>query len=49
MLSVTCDDLDPWHAFIGEEFDDVALFNFHDFDFDAFCPIDPLLPAKLAR
>jgi hypothetical protein len=31
MLSETFDDLDPWHAFIGEEFDDIALFNFHDF------------------
>jgi hypothetical protein len=32
MLSETFDDFDPWHAFIGEEFDDTALFKFHDFD-----------------
>jgi hypothetical protein len=47
MLSEALEDLDPWHAFIGEEFDDAALFNFHDFD--TFCPMDPLLPAKFAR
>jgi hypothetical protein len=47
MLSETGDDLDPWHAFIGAEFDDVALFNFHDFG--TFCPMDSLLPAKFAR
>jgi hypothetical protein len=32
LLSETFDDLDPWHAFIGEEFDDIALFKFHEFD-----------------
>jgi hypothetical protein len=47
MLSETFDDLDPWHAFIGEEFDGVALFKFHDFD--TFCPVNPLLLAKFAR
>jgi hypothetical protein len=47
MLFETCYDLDPWHTFIGEEFDDMALFNFHDFD--TFCPMDPLLLAKFAR
>jgi hypothetical protein len=31
-LSETFDDLGPWHAFIGEEFDDIVLFSFHDFD-----------------
>jgi hypothetical protein len=47
MLSETFDDLDPWHAFIAEEFDDIALFNFYDFD--PFCPMNPLLLAKFAR
>jgi hypothetical protein len=47
MLSETFDDLDSGHAFIGEESDDIALFNFHDFD--TFCPMDPLLLAKFAR
>jgi hypothetical protein len=47
MLSETFDDLDPWHAFIREEFDDIALFNFHDFD--TFCPMNSLLLAKFAR
>jgi hypothetical protein len=47
MLSETFDDLDPWHAFIGEEIDDIALFNFYDFD--PFCPMNPLLLAKFAR
>jgi hypothetical protein len=47
MLSETFDDLDPWHAFIGEEFDDMAMFNFNDFD--PFCPMNPLLVAKFAR
>jgi hypothetical protein len=47
MLSETFDDLDPWHAFIGEEFDDMVLFNFYDFD--SFCPMNPLLVAKFAR
>jgi hypothetical protein len=34
--------LNPWHVFIREEFDDVALFNFHIFDtfpgWSDFCP-----------
>jgi hypothetical protein len=47
MLFATFEDLDPWHAFIGEEFDDIALFNFHDFD--TFCPMDQLLLGKFAR
>jgi hypothetical protein len=47
MLSETFDDLDSWHAFIGEEIDDIALFNFYDFD--PFCPMNPLLLAKFAR
>jgi hypothetical protein len=47
MLSETCNDLDIWHACIEQEFDDVTLFNFHDFD--TFHPMDPLLPAKFAR
>jgi hypothetical protein len=47
MLSETFNDLDPWHAFIGEEFDDTALFNFHDVD--TFCPMNPLLLAKFTR
>jgi hypothetical protein len=47
MVSETFDDLDPWHAFIREEFDDIALFRFHDFD--TFCPLNPLLLAKFAR
>jgi hypothetical protein len=46
-LSETFDDLNPWHAFIGEEFDDIAMFNFHDFD--TFCPMNPLLLAIFAR
>jgi hypothetical protein len=33
-----------WHAFIGEEFDDAAVFNFLDFDtfvrLAHFCPPD---------
>jgi hypothetical protein len=36
--------LDTWHAFIGEEFDDAALFNFHGFD--SFSPMHSLLPAR---
>jgi hypothetical protein len=47
MMSETCDDLDPWLTFIAAEFDNVALFNFHDFD--AFCPMDQLLPTKFVR
>jgi hypothetical protein len=47
MLSETFDDLDPWHTFIGEEIDDIALFNFHDFG--PFCPMNPFLLAKFAR
>jgi hypothetical protein len=47
MLSERFDDLNPWHSFIGEEFDDMALFKFHDFD--TFCPMNPLLLAKFAR
>jgi hypothetical protein len=47
MLSETFDDLDPWHAFIGEEIDDIALFNFHDFD--TCCPMNSLLLARFAR
>jgi hypothetical protein len=35
------------HAFIGEEFNDVPLFSFHDFD--TFCLMDLFLPAKFAR
>jgi hypothetical protein len=46
-LFETFDDLDPWYAFIGEEFDDIALFNFHDFD--TFCPMNPLVLGKFAR
>jgi hypothetical protein len=46
MLFETFHDLNPWHAFIGEEFDDIALFNFHGFD--TFCPMNPLLLAKFA-
>jgi hypothetical protein len=46
-LAETFNNLDPWHAFIGEEFNDIALFNFHDFD--TFCPMNPLLLAKFAR
>jgi hypothetical protein len=47
MLSETFDDLDPWHAFIGEEIDDIALFN--SYDFDPFCPTNPLFLTKFAR
>jgi hypothetical protein len=47
MLSETFNDLDPWHAFVREEIDDIALFNFYDFD--PFCPMNPLLLAKFAR
>jgi hypothetical protein len=47
MLSETFDDLDPWHAFIREEFDDIALFKSHDFD--AFYPMNLLLLAKFAQ
>jgi hypothetical protein len=47
MLPETCDDLDPCHAFIGKEFENVALFNFHDFDI--CCLMDQLLPAKFAQ
>jgi hypothetical protein len=47
MLSETFDDLDPWHAFNGEEFDELALFNFHDLD--TLCPMNPLLLAKGSR
>jgi hypothetical protein len=47
MLSETFDDLDPWHAFIGVEIDDIALFHFDDFD--TFCPMNPLLLARFAR
>jgi hypothetical protein len=46
MLSEMFDDLDPWHAFIREESDDMALFNVHDFDIS--CPMNPLLLAKFA-
>jgi hypothetical protein len=46
MLSETFDDSNPWHAFIGEEIDDIALLNFYDIG--AFCPMNPLLLAKFA-
>jgi hypothetical protein len=46
MLSETFDDLGPYYAFIGEEIDDIALFNSHDFD--TLCPMNPLLLAKFA-
>jgi hypothetical protein len=32
MLSEAFDDSDPWHAFIGGEFDDMEFFKFHDSD-----------------
>jgi hypothetical protein len=42
MLPETRDNLDRWHAFIGEEFNNVVVFNFHDFDtlvrWTSFCP-----------
>jgi hypothetical protein len=44
MSSETCDYLDPRQAFIGEVFDDGALFKFYDFG--AFCPMDPFLPSN---
>jgi hypothetical protein len=47
MLSETFDDLDPLYAFIGEEFDAMAFFSFHDFNIS--CPMNPLLLAKFAR
>jgi hypothetical protein len=47
MLSETFGDLDPWHGFIGEEFDGIASFNFHAFGI--FCPMNQLLLAKFAR
>jgi hypothetical protein len=47
LLSETFDDLGSWHAFMAEEFDNMALFNFHDFD--TFCPMNPLSLAKFAR
>jgi hypothetical protein len=47
MLSETFDDLDPWHAFIGEEFDDITCFKFCGFD--TFCPMSPLLLPKFTR
>jgi hypothetical protein len=47
MLSETGDDLDAWHTFITEEFDDIVLLNFHDFD--SFCLMDPPLPARFPR
>jgi hypothetical protein len=46
MLSETFRGLDPWYAFIGEEFDDITLFNFHHFG--TFCH-EPTLLAKLPR
>jgi hypothetical protein len=47
MLSETFADFNPWHTFIGAEFDDIALFKLHDFD--TFCPMNQLLLAKFAR
>jgi hypothetical protein len=47
MLSETFEDLDPWHAFIGAEFDYAGLFNFRHFDI--FCPTNSLLLTKFAR
>jgi hypothetical protein len=47
LLSEMLDDLEPWHAFIGEEFDDIASFNFHDYD--TFCPMNQSLLAKCAQ
>jgi hypothetical protein len=42
MVSETSNDLDRWYAFMGEEIDAAALFNFHDFDtfvrWTHFCP-----------
>jgi hypothetical protein len=31
MIPETGNNLDPWYVFVCEEFDDVALFNFHVF------------------
>jgi hypothetical protein len=36
-------DLNPLHAFVGEELDDVPLFGFHYFG--AFQPLCELFPA----
>jgi hypothetical protein len=47
MFSETFDDLDSWHAFIGEEFHDTALFKFHDSD--TSCPMHLILLAKFAQ
>jgi hypothetical protein len=45
ILSETFDDLDPWHAFIGAEFDDMALPNFHNCK--TFCPMNPFLACQI--
>jgi hypothetical protein len=47
MLSETGDDLDLWQAFIGEEFDSIALLNLYDFA--TSCPMDPFLPGDRFR
>jgi hypothetical protein len=43
MFFQTANDFDSMNALIREEFDDIALFNFHLLD--TFCPMGRLFPA----
>jgi hypothetical protein len=43
MFTEARNDFDPGHAFVREEFDNVALLHFHIFG--SFAPIETLLPA----
>jgi hypothetical protein len=43
MMPETGNNLNHWHTFIREEFDDVPFFDLHIFD--TFSPIDILLSA----
>jgi hypothetical protein len=47
MISWTGYDFNPWHAFVSEEFDDIALFNF--LFSDTFCRMGELLPTSYSR
>jgi hypothetical protein len=40
-------DFDPWHAFIGEEFDHIASFHFNIID--TFSQLERLLPVYICH
>jgi hypothetical protein len=47
MAPETGNDFDPWHAVVSEQFDGMALFDFHIID--PFSPIDRLFSANIPQ